>query len=87
MNIQKYTRTILCSAFFFSVLFVEAQISTVRIGNFDYGSMASVSFIKDDTAAFVITPSINPSPGTAAPDNSIYKFSDRGIKFDWGKAG
>ncbi|MDP4238185.1 MAG: trehalase family glycosidase [Bacteroidota bacterium] len=89
MSIPKHVRSIICGAFLCSPLLGAAQVISgsegTRIGNFDYGSAASITFIKDDLAAFVMTPSINPNPGMAAPDNSIHKFIDKGIRFDWGR--
>jgi hypothetical protein len=65
----------------------QVLVSSTLIGNFDYGSSVSISFIKDDQAAFIMTPSINPNPGMAAPDNSIHKSVYQGIQFDWGRVG
>jgi len=63
------------------------QSQQIRIGNFYPLSLSATAFLYGDEAAFILDPGLGTQPGAAAPDDSIYQVSFRGVQYDWGRVG
>jgi hypothetical protein len=69
----------------------QAPLNSVLIGNFLRDAPCGISWIINDSAAFVLDTGGPYVAGTAAPDNSYhaYRFNQNGanIVFEWGRVG
>jgi hypothetical protein len=86
-KIPGWVAIVLCALVWPLVIRAVEKEPPIRIGNYYPLSLSAAAFLYGDAAAFILDPGLGTQPGTAAPDDSFYRVSFRGVQYDWGRVG